>query len=358
MILTSIAERGYLPDALIRVGIRRLLSARLRNEHRLGDSHSRTEELAESLRNSPVALATGEANAQHYEVPSEFFETVLGPRLKYSCCLYDNPQATLPEAEESMLRLSCRRAELKDGMDVLDLGCGWGSLALWIAEHYPHSRVTALSNSASQRRSIETNAHARGLRNVEVITADIADYLGDRTYDRIVSIEMFEHMRNYEVLLARIAGWLRPEGKLFVHVFCHRELAYTFDANSANDWMARHFFTAGLMPSFGFLGHFNRDLVVRRQWQIDGRHYARTCEDWLANLDAKRAELLSLFAMRYGRAQAYVRLQRWRMFFMACAELFGFNRGSEWFVEHYLLEPCHVAKAVGTGRFDATLGSL
>ncbi|HYV35357.1 MAG TPA: class I SAM-dependent methyltransferase, partial [Gemmataceae bacterium] len=224
-------------------------------------------------------------------------------------------------------------------------GCGWGSLALWIAEHYPRCRVTALSNSNSQRRFIESQAHTRDLGNLQVITANIADYAGAGDYDRVVSVEMFEHMRNFEALLSRIAGWLRPAGKLFVHIFCHRELSYTFDTNGANDWMARQFFTNGLMPSFDLLGYFNRDLVIRRRWPVNGLHYASTCEDWLRNLDAHRVDLLSLFSKRNGSSAAKVVLQRWRMFFMACAELFGSGDGSEWFVGHYLFEPPVCAKA-------------
>lgn len=239
-----------------------------------------------------------------------------------------------------MLCLTCQRAELQDGMDVLDLGCGWGSLSLWIAEKYPKCQVTALSNSAGQRRFIEARAQKQALNNVRVVTANITEYTDRGSYDRILSVEMFEHMRNYEALLARIASWLRPTGKLFVHIFCHRDLAYAFNANGDDDWMARHFFTGGLMPSFDLLKHFHRDLVLRKSWQVDGKHYARTCEDWLSNLDANRAELLRLFEMPGGMATARVILQRWRIFFMACAELFGYGDGGEWFVGHYLFEPC------------------
>lgn len=351
MNLIHLAESGVLPDRLIRLGIRRLLERRLRQERRLGDSPGRTAELARLLRGSPVALATEQANAQHYEVPAALFETVLGPRLKYSCGLYEDESTTLAEAEEAMLRLTCHRAEVADGMDVLDLGCGWGALALWIAEHYPRCRVTALSNSSGQRRVIEGRARERGLDNLRVITANIADYTGEGSsaYDRVISVEMFEHMRNYDVLLGRIAGWLRPAGKLFVHIFCHRAWAYPFETRDQGDWMARHFFTDGLMPSFDLLGHFDRDLEIARRWRVDGRHYARTCADWLRNLDANRPRLLALFAEQGDERSARVVLQRWRIFFMACAELFGHAGGSEWFVGHYLLEPrlamAHVAKA-------------
>lgn len=351
MNLIGLAEKGYLPDWLIRVGIRRLLAARLRQER--GRASQQVAELVQFLKRSPVALATEQANAQHYEVPAAFFDTVLGPRLKYSCCLYPNTNTTLGEAEEAMLRLTCERAELEDGMDVFDLGCGWGSLSLWVAEHFPHCRVTALSNSTGQRCFIESRAAALGLRNLRVITANMADYVGTETYDRVISIEMFEHMRNYETLLHRIAGWLRPAGKLFVHLFCHREMAYTFDAAGDSDWMARHFFTDGLMPSFDLLGYFDRDLVISRRWQVDGRHYARTCEDWLTNLDTNRARLLALFAPTNDRSSAELMLRRWRIFFMACAELFRYAGGSEWFVDHYLLEPRPVATTLDRTLADA-----
>jgi len=353
MNLTDLAEKGWLPDWLIRIGIRRQLRARLEQERRHGDASRHTADLVGFLKESPIALATDQANAQHYDVPPQFFEAVLGPRLKYSCCLYPDRHTSLREAEERMLRLTCQRAEIEDGMEVLDLGCGWGALTLWIAEHYPRCRVTALSNSAQQKRCIETRARERGLGNVRVVTANIVEYAGDHAHDRVVSIEMFEHMRNLQTLLARIAAWLRPAGKLFVHIFCHRESAYTFDSTGGNDWMARHFFTDGLMPSFDLLAHFDRDLVISRCWQVNGRHYARTCEDWLLNLNAKRARLLALFGGDSDPATARVTLQRWRMFFMACAELFRHGGGTEWFVGHYLLEP----RAVATTSGPQLLGS-
>lgn len=339
MTLLDVAERGWLPDWLIRLGIRRLLADRLRQECGRGDASENTAAMVRCLENSPIALATQEANDQHYEVPAEFFERVLGPRLKYSCCLYQGEANTLAEAEVAMLALTCQRAELEDGMEVLDLGCGWGSLALWIAEHYRKSQVTALSNSTAQRHYLEARASRQGLHNLRVITADITEYAGSDTYDRVLSLEMFEHMRNYRELLARIAGWLRPAGKLFVHIFCHRNYGYTFDVDGPGSWMARHFFTDGLMPSFNLLSHFNQHLAIERSWHISGLHYARTCEDWLRNLDANRDALLSLFSRQGDWAQARAMLQRWRMFFMACAELFRYGDGREWFVAHYLFGP-------------------
>ncbi len=338
MIGTILAERGWLPDWLVRTGIRRQLAARLRQQEGLAPEGGARAEFLEQLRHGPLAVCTRDANVQHYEVPAEFFEAVLGPRLKYSCCQYGDGATTLAAAEDAMLRLTCERAELEDGMDVLDLGCGWGSLTLWVAEHFPRSTVTAVSNSAGQRRFIAARARSRGLDNVRVLTANLAGLTEVGRFDRIVSVEMFEHMRNYQALLATLAGWLQPGGKLFVHYFCHRERCYLFE-DSGGDWMARHFFTGGLMPSFDLLRHFDRDLVVRNWWRVDGRHYARTCEDWLRNLDAHRAYLLGVLRPGHG-AQAAVALQRWRMFLMACAELFAWRGGAEWFVGHYLLEPC------------------
>lgn len=336
--LMNIAERGWLPDWLIRLGVRRLLRARLRHEHELA-RHATTADFVEDLKDEPIAVATTEANAQHYEVPAKFFATVLGPRLKYSCCYFPESDTSLAAAEDAMLELTCRRAELEDGMDVLELGCGWGALSLWIAEHFPRCRVTAVSNSHSQRHFIEMRARARGLDNIRVITADMRDFMTGDTFDRVLSIEMFEHMRNYRLLLERIASWLRPGGKLFVHVFCHRELAYAFAADGQDDWMGRHFFTGGLMPSFDLLGRFDDDMAIARAWRIDGRHYARTCASWLANLDANRTPLLRLFGERLSPAAARIALQRWRMFFMACGEAFAFNGGDEWLVGHYLCSP-------------------
>lgn len=350
MSLIGLAERGWLPDWMIRLGMRRMLAERLRQERLALSKLGGAAAFAEQMRQAPIALATDQANAQHYEVPAEFFALMLGPRLKYSSCLYADERTTLAQAEESMLDLTCRRAEIEDGMDVLDLGCGWGSLSLWIAERYPRCRVTSLSNSSGQRRHIEARCQAKGLHNVRVLTANIADFAGAGSFDRIVSVEMFEHMRNYEALLERIASWLRPDGKLFVHIFCHRDLPYTFEAAGDDDWMARHFFTGGIMPSFDLLGRFSRDLQVRRRWQIDGSHYARTCAHWLANLDANLAQVRRVFAKHYPSAEAMVVVQRWRMFVMACAELFAYRGGSEWFVGHYLLEPSRAKSPTSGGE--------
>jgi cyclopropane-fatty-acyl-phospholipid synthase len=337
MDLIDLAEKGRVPDRLIRLGIRRLLSARLRKEDQ-GDveqQRASQERFINELRNSPIAIETDEANRQHYEVPTAFFQDVLGPRLKYSCCYFPRPNSTLEEAEEAMLRLFCERAEIEDGMEVLELGCGWGSLCLWIAENFPNCKVTAVSNSATQREFIQKTAEERSLRNLEVITANVADFSTERRFHRVVSVEMFEHVRNYRQLMRNIAGWLEDDGKLLVHIFCHRQFAYPFEVEGATNWMGRHFFTGGIMPSDDLLLQFQEDMVLEQRWSVSGTHYARTLEAWLRNCDKHRSKLKSLFESDLGAADGTRQLQRWRMFFMACAELFSCRRGSEWFVSHY-----------------------
>jgi len=338
--LERLVESGLVPDALVRAGIRRLLRERLRDESRRygPNREAALADLVARMRGEPIALETLRANEQHYEVPPEFFRIVLGPNLKYSCCWWGEGVESLEQAEEEMLRLTCERAGIADGMEVLDLGCGWGSLSLWIARRHPACRVLAVSNSAAQRESILADCRRLGLANVEIVTADMNRFSPGRTFDRVVSVEMFEHMRNYEALLGRIASWLSPGGKLFVHVFCHRDFAYLFEADGRGDWMARNFFTGGLMPSEGLLPLFGRDLETVRQWAVDGTHYEKTLLAWLARLDARRGEALEALRPAYGRdAARWVR--RWRIFFLACAELFGYRGGSEWFVSHYLLAP-------------------
>ena len=334
----ALTEKGLLPDFLIRWGIRRLLRRRL-EEIGGGDPAARLEAFAASMREGPVAPVPEKANEQHYEVPAAFFEHVLGPRLKYSCLFYPEGVESIEDAELASLGLTVDRADLRDGMDILELGCGWGSLSLFMAERFPNSRVTAVSNSASQREFIQARAGERGLGNLTVITADMNDFAPEGTFDRVVSVEMFEHMRNYEELLRRISGWLRPGAKLFVHVFCHRDRAYEFRTEGESDWMGRYFFTGGIMPTPDLFRRFDRHLAVERQWTIDGTHYARTSEAWLDRMDAAKDDLLPVLAGTYGEGEAARWFQRWRVFFLSCAELFGFAGGSEWFVCHTLLAP-------------------
>ena len=340
-ILLEAAERGEFPDPLIRSGIRLLCAERLREEAR----RPRGERPAQG---AAVAAFPETANEQHYELPPAFFERVLGPALKYSCCQWDGGVRDLAEAERRALLTTCRRAKLEDGQDVLELGCGWGSLSLWIAAHYPASSVTAVSNSRPQREFIQERARRRGLANLEVLTADMNDFAPERSFDRVVSVEMFEHMRNHEELLRRIAGWLRPGGQLFVHVFCHRHYTYSFETEGAANWLGRHFFTGGLMPSASLLPSYQDHLKLLRQWSWNGTHYKRTASAWLRNLDRQRGQVLPILGEAYGPRNAARWFGRWRLFFLACAELWGYRDGSEWSVAHYLFErPLAAAPAAG-----------
>jgi len=338
MNVIDLCERGLIPDALARFGMRRLIGQRLADESAgdADDPGARHAQFVRELRASPIAINTQDANAQHYEVPAEFFRLHLGPRLKYSCCLYTDPAHTLAQAEDAMLELCAQRAGVADGQRILDLGCGWGSLSLWLAQRYPRAQVVGLSNSTGQREFIEARARERGLTNLRVVTGNVADFdFAAGEFDRVLSVEMFEHMRNYEALLSKIARWLKPGGQLFVHVFAHQTLAYPFEVKDSSDWMTRYFFSGGLMPSARLLGEFQGALRLDQQWWVEGTHYERTANDWLAGMDARRTEILEVFHAGYGPAEAARWVQRWRMFYMAVAELFGYRHGSEWGVAHY-----------------------
>ncbi|MDX1396028.1 MAG: cyclopropane-fatty-acyl-phospholipid synthase family protein [Gemmatimonadota bacterium] len=326
----ALAERGVVADGVARVGIRRLVRSRLRS---LADGSGLD---LSTLRRGPIAPAPAEANEQHYEVPAEFFRIVLGPWRKYSSGYWPSPSTTFEQSETEMLELTCRRALLEDGQRVLDLGCGWGAFSLFAAQRYPDSRFTAVSHSRSQRAFIEAEALLLGLENLEVVTRDVNDLVLTReSLDRVVSIEMFEHMSNYERLFERITRWLRPDGALFVHVFCHHDRPYRFEDDGPGAWMAREFFTGGMMPSRDLLPHFAGELTLESDWFVDGTHYARTANAWLARLDERRDEVRSVLAATYGEAETDRRLERWRLFFLAVAETFGYAGGTEWGVAHH-----------------------
>lgn len=338
MNIDSLLEKGLLPDFIIRMGIRRLLRQRLREEEARYADPSYEEKLLAGFAQSPVALHTGEANEQHYEVPTDFYRYCLGPHLKYSGCLWEENTRSLGEAEAAMLELVCRRAQLADGQEVLELGCGWGSLSLFMAARYPGSRFTVVSNSRTQKMYIDGQAAERGLNNLDVLTADMNDFGTAKQFDRVVSVEMFEHMRNHGLLLQRIAGWMKDDGKMFVHIFTHKKFTYLFEAKDETDWMSRYFFTGGMMPADRYLYHWQQYLKITEHWQVNGKHYGKTAEAWLSNMDAHREEIMPLFAQTYGEKNARRWWNYWRVFYMACAELWNFRGGEEWLVSHYLFE--------------------
>jgi len=339
-LLILLAEKGLLPDAIIRLGIRRLCRQRLVDASNINETLMEQEHAAwiDVLKESPIALVPEKANEQHYEVPPRLFELVLGDRLKYSSGLWPEGVSSLDESEVAMLKLTIDRAGLVDGQDVLELGCGWGSLTLYMAECFPKSKITAVSNSNDQRQFIEARCEERNLKNVEIITADMNDFETTKLFDRVISIEMFEHMRNYEKLLGRVNVWLKNKGKLFVHIFSHQKIAYPFEDNDDADWMAREFFSGGQMPSHRLLMSFPGQMKIEKDWRVSGTHYEKTSLAWLQKMDKNKAEVLELFKKTYGESDANSWFQRWRIFFMSCEVLFGFNRGSEWGVSHYLFE--------------------
>jgi cyclopropane-fatty-acyl-phospholipid synthase len=333
-------EQGYVPDAVIRRGIHRLCEQRLR-ELGTNDCQAalvRSEVFLRYMETAQLALLPHLANAQHYELPAEFFGLVLGPHRKYSCAWWPSDTLNLAQAETNALTATCECADIADGQDVLELGCGWGSLALWMAVHYPSTRITSVSNSHSQRTWIVGEANRLGLKNLEILTCDMNEFEIERRFDRIVSVEMFEHMRNWRLLFKRVHNWLRPGGRFFVHVFCHRSTPYAFADDGPSDWMSRHFFSGGMMPSDDLALRFQDHLRLIGRWRWDGTHYEETANAWLGNLDARRKEALPILRNVYGDCEAERWLQRWRIFFMACAETFGYRKGQEWWVSQYLFE--------------------
>lgn len=334
----NLLEKNLIPDFLVRWGIRRLLSRRLRDEDRgsLEKNRESLQQYIEHLKQSPVAVHTKDANEQHYEVPTPFYQYCLGKRLKYSGGYWPSGINTLDESEDAMLDLSCRRAELKDGHSVLDLGCGWGSLTLYIAEKYPNCKVTSVSNSRTQKEYIDSVCKTKGFSNVTVITKDMNEFTIDAKFDRLMSVEMLEHMKNYEVLFQRFAGFMKPDALFFVHIFTHKEFAYAFEVKDETDWMSKYFFTGGQMPSDDLFLYFQKDLLIENHWRVNGLHYHKTSEAWLSGMDANREKIIPIFEATYGKENALKWWVYWRVFYMACAELWGYNGGEEWVVSHYL----------------------
>lgn len=338
MFYDKLLEKNKIPDFLIRIGIRRLLKQRLRDENK-GNTEAQQEHLMAliaELKSSPIAVNTNEANEQHYEVPTEFYQYCLGKHLKYSSGFWKDGVSDIDASEKDMLELTCTRAELANGQEVLELGCGWGSLSLFMSAKFPKSNFTVVSNSRTQKKYIDEQAQERGIKNLQVITVNINDFKIDKQFDRVVSVEMFEHMRNYQKLMALVSDCLKPEGKLFVHIFTHKEYAYKFEVIDESDWMSKYFFTGGIMPSDDLLLYFNEKLSIQKHWHVNGMHYSKTSEAWLTNMDRHKKDIMPLFETTYGKEQAVKWWVYWRIFYMACAELWGYKHGEEWMVSHYL----------------------
>jgi len=334
----DLSESGYLPDVILRRGMRLLIKQRLKE---INSGNPELTALAQTvfiqqMNLAPIAVLTDKANEQHYEIPARFYQHILGDHRKYSCCFWDSTTTTLTEAEQLSLSKTCENAELHNGMSILELGCGWGSLTLYMAENFPDSEITAVSNSYSQRKYILEQANLRGLNNIEVITCDMNDFEPGQNYDRVVSVEMMEHMRNYKTLYGKIALWLNDGGKFFKHIFVHRSTPYAFDVKDESDWMSQYFFSGGMMPSDDLPLWFQNDLEMEARWRWPGIHYEKTANAWLENMDNNRKQIFPILEDTYGKEAAEKWWNRWRMFFMACSELFGYQNGNEWWVSHYL----------------------
>lgn len=336
----TLIEQDKLPDFILRIGIRRLLKQRLQDET-VGDAEAqqhRLNKLIAKLKTEPIAIHTADANQQHYEVPTAFYKYCLGKHLKYSSGYWNPGVTSIDTSEQDMLELTTKRADLRNGQYILELGCGWGSLTLFMAKKYPNSKITAVSNSATQKAYIDQIAKDRNLNNITVITEDINSFSSPIQFDRVLSVEMFEHMRNYELLMAKIASFLKEDGRLFVHIFTHAKLAYKFEVKDETDWMSKYFFTGGIMPSNHLLLYFNQHLTVENHWAVNGTNYAKTAEAWLKNMDAHRTEIMPILKETYGADQALKWWVYWRLFYLSCAELFAYKGGNEWMVCHYLFK--------------------
>jgi cyclopropane-fatty-acyl-phospholipid synthase len=337
----KLLEMNIIPEWLIRLNIRGMLNETIQKNQKptLAEQQQQKMSFIDELKTLPIAIETNAANDQHYEVPSEFYQWVLGPRRKYSSGLWLQETDTLADAERQMLSVYCSRADIQDGQKILDLGCGWGSLALYLAEHYPNAHITALSNSNSQREYIEWVAQTKGWKNLTVVTANIATYDTDWTFDRILSIEMLEHMKNYELLFEKVSRWITPAGLFFVHIFTHEQFTYHYQDTDGTDWLTRHFFTGGTMPSADLFHYFQKDLKLVNQWSVDGTHYEKTANAWLENMHTNKARILPILKEVYGSKEQTKWWVRWKVFMMACAELWGYKNGKEWSVTHYLFSP-------------------
>jgi cyclopropane-fatty-acyl-phospholipid synthase len=332
-------NKNLIPDFLIRKQIKNLLKQRLKDENKSTQElqHLHFTNYWKGLAQSPIAIHTQAANEQHYEVPTEFYQFIMGKRMKYSSGYWKDDNSSFQESEDSMLELYIDRTEFFDGMKLLDLGCGWGSVSLYFAEKFPNSSIVGVSNSRTQKDFIMNSAKARGLKNIQIVTVDMNEFdPGIDVFDRIISIEMLEHMKNYEKLFEKLAKSLKNNGKIFIHIFTHKDLAYPFEVKDATDWMSKYFFTGGQMPSDDLLLYFQKDLIIEAHWAVDGTHYSRTSENWLYNMDQHKAEIMPILQNTYGKENALKWWVYWRIFFMSCSELFRYRNGREWFVSHYL----------------------
>ncbi|EMY78748.1 cyclopropane-fatty-acyl-phospholipid synthase [Leptospira weilii serovar Ranarum str. ICFT] len=337
-LLYDLMEKDIFPDFLIRIRIRQLLKKRLKDEDKgsLEKNQKHLMEYVNSLKKFPIAIHTSAANEQHYEVPSEFFKLVMGKHMKYSSGYWETKNTSFDESERRMLEITCERAQIENGMSVLDLGCGWGSLSLYMAEKFPKSSITGVSNSKSQKKFIDGEAKKRGLKNLTILTADMNEFRIAKKFDRLVSVEMLEHMKNYEILFEKFSGFLKPKGLFFVHIFTHHKFAYAFEVVDDTDWMSKYFFTGGQMPSHDLFLYFQKDFQIQNQWVVNGKHYAKTSEAWLEGMVRNKDEVMKILSATYGSEQAVKWFVYWKVFFMACAELWKYRNGEEWIVSHYL----------------------
>jgi cyclopropane-fatty-acyl-phospholipid synthase len=353
----NLVAKNIIPDWIIRFKIRQLLKLRLKEESQgpIELRQKKLMKLIDELKASPIAINTVDANEQHYEVPTEFYKLVMGKHLKYSCGLWQNGKKNQDNSERDMLELTSERAELSDGQDILELGCGWGSLTLFMAKKFPKSKITAVSNSRTQKEYIDNQIEKKELNNVKVITADMNDFFIESKFDRVVSVEMFEHMRNYQKLLKNVNKFLNDDGKLFVHIFSHKELAYKYEVRDDTDWMSKYFFSGGIMPSDHLFHYFNEDMIVKKHWHVNGTHYEKTSNRWLSRMDANKDQIIPIFRDTYGPDQVDKWWGYWRIFFMSCAELWGYNDGEEWIVSHYLFEKSNTNRVTSRTKLGKTV---